>query len=102
MSDSVEEELATFFPEVFEQCIERGMRLPFIMCAVAKNHSVTVARVNWATEFKDTDSVVLAEHIEGDRFTLPVSIMIVSHDGEVARVDLVVDNTKRGVKTTFH
>lgn len=77
---NMEEELQEHFVDMLKQCIDNGMTLPFIVCAISSNGSVLVTRIN---EGRGSDT--LAQHFEDD-FTTPVNIMVVDHDGEAARV----------------
>jgi hypothetical protein len=75
------EELQEHFVEVLRQCIDNGMKLPFIVCAISPNGSVLVTRIN---EGLGPDT--LAQHFEDQGFKTPVNIMVVDYDGEAARV----------------
>jgi uncharacterized protein (DUF302 family) len=75
------EELQEHILEALRHCIEIGMKLPFVVCAVGTNGSVLVTRIN---EGREPDT--LAQHSEDHGFTTPVNIMVVDQDGEAARV----------------
>jgi|EndMetStandDraft_4_1072995.scaffolds.fasta_scaffold216687_2 hypothetical protein len=75
------EELQEHLAQALSQCINNGMKLPFIVCAISPNGSVLVTRVN---EGREPDA--LAQHFENDTFTPPINIMVVDHNGEAARV----------------
>lgn len=75
------EELQEHLAEALSRCINNGMKLPFIVCAISPNGSALVTRVN---EGREPDT--LAQHFENDAFTPPVNIVVVDHKGEAARV----------------
>jgi hypothetical protein len=75
------EELQEHFVEVLEQCINDGMKLPFIVCSVASNGSTLVTRIN---DGRGPDT--LAQHFEDQGFRTPINIIVVDHHGEAARV----------------
>jgi hypothetical protein len=75
------EELQEHFVEILRQCIDNGMKLPFILCAISPNGSVLVTRIN---EGRGPDT--LAQHFEDPGFKTPVNMVVVDHDGEAARV----------------
>jgi hypothetical protein len=77
------EELQEHFVEALSHCIDIGMKLPFIVCAISPNGSVLVTRIN---EGRGPDT--LAQHFENGAFRAPINIMVVDHDGEAARVVL--------------
>jgi hypothetical protein len=74
-------ELEANIVAVLRQCIDNGMKLPFIVCVISPNGSVLVTRAN-----KGREPDVLAHHIENDVFTSPVNIMVVDHHGEAVRI----------------
>lgn len=57
------------------------MQFPFHVASVAVNGSVLVVRY---TDIRDC--VVLAGHLEGGAFKVPVNMMIVDSGGEAVRV----------------
>jgi hypothetical protein len=75
------EELQEDIAEILSHCIDKGMKLPLILCSIGINGSVLVVRVNDGRE-PDT----LAEYLENDAFNLPINIMVIDRDGEAARV----------------
>ena len=75
------EELQEHFVKALRHCVDNGMKLPFIVCAISPNGSVLVTRVNDGRE-PDT----LAQHLEDDAFKMPVNIVVVDHYGEAVRV----------------
>jgi len=80
------EELQEHFVEVLRQCIDNGMKLPFVVSAISPNGSALVMRIN---DGRGPDT--LAQHFEDDAFKTPVNIMVVDHDGEAARVVITGD-----------
>jgi hypothetical protein len=91
------EQLTDFLAATLEACVDRGMQLPFVVCAVARNYSVLAMRVNGA----GTDGEVLAEHFENDAFELPINIMVVSQNNEAVRLTIEQEGGGK-IRTTFH
>ena len=60
-------------------CIDRGMQLPFILCAVAPNGSVAAIRTD------GVERELLVEHIEPEGFRLPITILVLDHAGEAGK-----------------
>jgi hypothetical protein len=71
-------------------CIDRGMQLPFILCAVAPNGSVAAIRTD------GVEQELLVEHIEPEGFRLPITILVLDHAGEVACITIDAE------RTSFH
>ena len=71
-------------------CIDRGMQLPFILCAVAPNGSVAAIRTD------GVERELLVEHIEPEGFRLPITILVLDHAGEVACITIDAE------RTSFH
>ena len=61
------EGLHEHFVEMIRQCIEYGMKLPLIVCAVSPNGNVLVTRFN-----EGYGPETLAEHVEDCAFKMPV------------------------------
>jgi hypothetical protein len=97
MDHKATNELTDTFDDVFNQCLERGMQLPFVICAVSRNGSALVTRASGGNE---TD--ILAEHTEGMGFTLPINVMVLSQDNRAVRVTIEIDQAKGEVVQTFH
>jgi hypothetical protein len=55
--------LGLYFGDVFKQCEESGMVVPFVGCAISPNGSVIALRMDGKS-----DAQVLAEHTEGAGF----------------------------------
>src|SRR5262245_11615328 len=71
-------------------CVDRGMQLPFILCAVAPNGSVAAMRTD------GVEQELLVEHIEPEGFRLPITILVLDHAGEVACITIDAE------RTSFH
>jgi hypothetical protein len=78
--------------EVINRCVELGMKLPFIVCAVSPNGSVLAMRVNGGGRESD----LLAKHFENQTFMPPLNIMVLDQNGEAVRV--VID----GKEVSYH
>jgi hypothetical protein len=75
------ESLQQLIVDVMNQCIENGMRPPFIVCAVSSNGSVLATRIS---EWREPDT--LAQHFEDNAFVTPINIMVVDSSGEAVPV----------------
>jgi hypothetical protein len=63
---SAMDELSDYVVEIFDKCEQRGMQVPFIVCAVSPNGSVVCARV-----YRDGGGPdILAEHFEAEGYRL--------------------------------
>ena len=78
------EELSSHVIDALEDCLERGMQPPFVMCAVSANGSVSATRL----VSPETEMETLAEHFEEDGFRTPINIMIVDQAGNAVRVKI--------------
>lgn len=83
------EQLSKIFTSALRACTERGMKLPFVLCAASRNGSILAMRVIGDGQSPD----VLAEHYEGAGFALPVSIMIIDQAGDAIRVVILLDGS---------
>jgi hypothetical protein len=77
--------------EVLIACIQRGMQLPLIICAVSPNGSVYCIRCNGESE-----PDMLAHHVEPEGFRLPVTFMVADQTGASVRISV-----EKG-RLTFH
>jgi hypothetical protein len=81
---SAMDELSDYVVEIFDKCEERGMQVPFIVCAVSPNGSVVCARV-----YRDGGGPdILAEHFEAEGYRLPMTCMVLDRNNEAARVTI--------------
>ena len=87
----VMDELSEALREVLMACIQRGMQLPFIVCAVSPNGSVYCIRCN-----AEAEPEMLAQHVESEGFRPPVTFMVVDQVGAAVRASVV-----KG-RLTFH
>jgi hypothetical protein len=87
-----EMDLKNYLSDAFDACLERGMQLPFIVCAASPNGSVLCMRVNG----NGIDGYILAQHFEPPGFRIPITCMVLDQSGEAARLNI----TKHGVM--FH
>jgi hypothetical protein len=76
---------------VFDLCLQRGMRLPFILCAGSSNGSVLCIRA-YCDGSKPADA--LAEHYEGGGFRLPFFCMVLDQTGDAVHIRIDVDGFK--------
>jgi hypothetical protein len=77
------EAISEHLAEVLKTCIERGMQLPFVLCAASPNGSVLCVRFNDSAG-PDT----LAEHFEPEGFRVPVTLMVLDQTGEAVRITI--------------
>jgi hypothetical protein len=75
--------LSLYFGDVFKQCEERGMGVPFVACAISPNGSVIALRMEG-----ESDAQVLAAHTEGAGFRLPMTIVVVDRKNESAKITI--------------
>jgi hypothetical protein len=85
------DELSANLREVLVACIQRGMQLPFIVCAVSPNGSVYCIRCNGEAE-----PDMLAHHVEPEGFRRPVTFMVVDQIGAAIHISV-----EKG-RLTFH
>jgi hypothetical protein len=71
--------LSDAIAEVLETCMERGMRLPFVLCAASRNGTVIGMRIAGPGVMEDLVKP------NGD-FVLPINVMILDQSGEAVRV----------------
>ena len=74
-------DLTRLLVEALEECCQRGMSPPFIMCGISPNGSICSVRMTG-----EDDGQVLAEHYEGEGFALPMTIIIVDRANNAARI----------------
>ena len=73
--------LSVYFEDVFKQCEEGGMIVPFVACAISPDGSVIALRMNGKS-----DAQVLAAHTDGAGFRLPMTIVVVDRKNEAAKI----------------
>jgi hypothetical protein len=76
--------LTAFMVEGLERCLEKGMQLPFIICAISPNGSAYVGRFSGPGESPET----LTQHIEDAGFSLPMTIAILDQAGDAVRLGI--------------
>ena len=93
MNKSDNEDLTTFLTKILDECVRRGMVLPFTFIAASSNGSVLAIRVPG----NGSESEVLAEHFEDGIFLSPVNCMVLDQRDEAARIILQDDG-----EVTYH
>lgn len=78
------DEAMKHFAEILRICQERGMKLPFIICAASSNGTVLCMRFNGPGGEPD----VLARHDEPGGFKSPINWMVLDQNGEAVRVTI--------------
>lgn len=81
------EEITQHLGAALEECVQRGMQPPLIVCSISPNGSVLCMRVR----DDGSDPEVLAEHYGGGTFQLPITIAVVDQTGEAARISITAD-----------
>jgi hypothetical protein len=82
---SATDELSEWLADVLNSCHRTGMVLPYIVCGISPNGSVTVIRM-------DGENVeVLAEYYEGGGFRLPMTITVIDQKNEAVRITINSD-----------
>jgi hypothetical protein len=80
--DLADFDLKEVVTEAFDQATEKGMKLPFLLCAISPNGSVIVLRVRGDGSSPD----VLAEHIEQEGWQLPMTLAVFDQNNESIRI----------------
>ena len=75
--------------EALETCVERGMKLPFILCSASPNGSVICMRVRGG----GIEPEQLCEHFEPEGFRMPVTLMVLDQNGEAVRITITTKCT---------
>lgn len=75
--------------EALETCVERGMKLPFILCSASPNGSIICMRFRSG----GIEPEALCEHFEPEGFRMPVTLMVLDQNGEAARVTITAERT---------
>jgi hypothetical protein len=76
-----DELLKTALMDVLTHCLDRGARLPLMVCMMSRNGSVIAIRC-----FPDReDPEVLAEHNEGDFFDGPIGVLVLDQTGQALK-----------------
>jgi hypothetical protein len=82
-------DLNTVVSEILAQCVRKGMRLPFIVVAISPNGSVTAIRAGGGP------SETLANHIEGDEPSFPITVVVVDQNNEMIHVTVTAQEKIR-------
>ena len=90
------DEAMKHFAEILRICRERGMKLPFIICAASSNGTVFCMRFNGPGGEPD----VLAQHDEPGGFKSPINWMVLDQNGEAVRV--TIDEERARETVVFH
>jgi len=77
-----DELLRTTLMSVVSHSLDRGMKMPLMVCMMSRNGSVIVVRCVPDRE----EPVVLAEHSHDDRFVSPIGIMVLDQSGQVLKL----------------
>lgn len=96
MQDPKMDDFTEIMVECLNGCHERGMPLPWFFISVAVNGCMMYARYTPNEDTETLDCELLAQHITGPGFQLPINMIIIDSTGNAVRI--VVD--KEGIK--FH
>ena len=77
---------------VLDECLTRGMVLPFVMVAASRNGSLYAQRVLGG----DRAPEVLAKHIEDEGYRMPLTCMVLDQNDQVCHVSI------ESGKVTYH
>ena len=75
------EDMTKVLAEVVLGCASRGMRRPFIVCAICRNGSTISARST-----SEGSAEILTEYVAAEGFVLPMTVVVIDQDNEVVRV----------------
>ena len=64
--------------DILDECLAKGMQMPFVIAAVSPNGSVYATRFSAPGALPET----LAEHCEGEGFSLPVNVLVLDQTGQ--------------------
>lgn len=87
--------LAAKITEAINDCLQRGMTLPFVVAMVSPNSSLMCVRYDRNEAGDGLTATPLAEC--GAGFALPINIMITDQTGEAVHVKIAQDG-----RTTYH
>jgi hypothetical protein len=71
--------------KILRQCVELGMKLPFIVASISPNGSCLVVRMDGESP------KTLAEHYEPGGFRLPMTIVVIKQDNQAVRISIEKD-----------
>ncbi len=72
--------LAEMLRDALQLCIDNGLEMPFTLAVIAGNASALVMRTDGES------AEMLAEHIEGGKFRIPIHVLVTDQNGEAARI----------------
>ena len=78
----LQSDLTDCIAPVIRECLEDGMVMLFIVCAVSPNGSVVVSRVS------SGDFETLAQHCEARGFSVPMTIVVVDQKNTAAKATI--------------
>jgi hypothetical protein len=87
------EDLRELLAEMLERCLAAEMQLPFVICAVSPNGNVMAFRFHEPGR----EPEVLAQHDEGQGFSLPMTVMVLDKDNTAVRTTIAADG-----RSTWH
>ena len=74
------------FEEVLENLLDKGFRPPLYFCAIAVNGSMDIGTFETIGDTEDLRPNFLAQHATADLHALPIHLLFVDPNGQVARV----------------
>ena len=89
--------LAAKITEAINACLQRGMKLPFVVAMVSPNSSVICLRYDRNEAGNGLAATELAEYNDPAGIALPINIMITDQTGEAALVTVAQDG-----EATYH
>jgi hypothetical protein len=89
--DAILAYLAAKITEAINACLQRGMKVPFVVAMVSPNSSVFCLRYDRSDAGDGLTATELAEYNDPAGFALPINIMITDQTGEAALVTIAQD-----------
>jgi hypothetical protein len=89
MVNLAEFRLTEILTALIERADDDGMRLPYILCAISPNGSLTIGRFN----APGVDPDMLAEHYESEGFRLPMTITLIDQENRAIRGEITAGST---------
>jgi hypothetical protein len=80
--DAILAYLAAKITEAISACLQRGMKLPFVVAMVGPNGSVFCLRYDMSEAGDGLEATPLAEHGDPGDFASPINMMVVDQTGQ--------------------
>ena len=87
-ADPILVSLAAKITEAINTCLQRGMKLPFVVAMVGSSGSVFCLRYDKNETGDGLEATPLAEHGDPGDFASPINMMVFDKTGQAARVTI--------------